>query len=101
MIRTFVPRWLMYPLIIILVINLGAIYSQAPVHDPQYVAMVKLLQWRDPVSGKAIDFPIDGTATLNQRMHAVENLQELDLSYTQLGKLPSEIGNLISFTDSF
>ena len=92
--RTFMPRLLIYPLIIVLVINLAAIYSQAPVHDPQVAAMVKLLKWRDPLSGQPLNLPIDRNAALDQQIRDLQNLQSLNLTYTQLSELPSEIGNL-------
>lgn len=94
MVRDFIPRLLIYPLIVVFVINIGAIYSRPPVHDPQFGALVKLLQWQDPVSGQQLNLPLDRTANLAQQITELQNLQEVDLAYTQVSELPPEIGNL-------
>ena len=45
------PRWLIIGLIVVSVVNLGAIYSRPPQHDTQFATMVRLLEWHDSVFG--------------------------------------------------
>lgn len=73
MIRDFIPRLLIYPLIIIFIINLSAIHYHPPVNGPQFAAMVRLLKWRDPVSGNLLNLPIDRSIPLNQQVIELHN----------------------------
>lgn len=94
--RTLIPRLLIYQLVVIFVINLGAIYSRPPQHDPQFMARLRLLAWHDPVSGQQLNLRIDPTTKLEQQLIALENLQVLDINYIDVSALPPEIGNLIN-----
>ena len=94
MVRDFMPRLLIYPFIVVWIINASAIYSHSPVHDPQFGALVKLLRWRDPISGQPLNLPINRTANLDQQIIELQNLKVLDLADTQVSELPPEIGQL-------
>ena len=74
--RTLVPRLLIYPLVVVFIINLGAIYSRPPMPDSQGAALVKLLKWHDPISGD-YHIRIDRTTPLDQQIIQLQNLKEL------------------------
>ena len=94
--RAIFPRWLIFPLIIIFATSVVATFSQPHRHDPTFVAMVRLLEWRDPVSGELLNLPIDRTAPLTQQVIALQNVEELYLPFNQLSELPPEVGNLVN-----
>jgi len=87
-------RWLILPLIITFVINLAAINISGPVHDPDFAALVKLLEWRNPVTGKELYLPLNHNASHQQQIKDLQNLETLDLSNQQLTTLPPGIGSL-------
>jgi Leucine-rich repeat (LRR) protein len=96
MFRTFIPRWLIVPLIIIFVINLAAINISPPQRDTPYAAMVRLLDWRDPVTGLELNLPVDRNVPVHEQVVELQELRILDLSNNQLSELPPEIGNLVN-----
>ena len=98
MVRDFIPRLLIYPFIVVWIINVSAIYSHPPVHKPQFVTMVKLLQWRDPVSNQQFNLGIDRNAPLTQQIIELQNLKALYLANTQVSELPPEIVALPNLT---
>lgn len=90
--------WFIYLLILIFVINLGAIYSVAspsPV-EPQFSALAKVLSWREPSTGKPLNLPINRQASLPHQVIDLYNLQWLNLRNNHLSELPPEIGYLIN-----
>lgn len=96
MFRTFIPRWLILPLTIIFVINLAAISISAPKPDSPDAAMVRLLEWRDLVTGLELNLPVDRNAPVEEQVAELRDLKVLDLSNSQLSELPPEIGNLVN-----
>lgn len=92
--RTLIPRWLIFSVMVIFIANLGAINIYPAHADPQFVAMVTLLEWRDPDSGQQLRLPVDRNAPVAQQVVDLQDLSWLDLSGNQLSELPPEIGKL-------
>ncbi|MCI0709494.1 MAG: hypothetical protein L0154_04960 [Chloroflexi bacterium] len=51
----WLPRKFIIIVIVVWLVNYAAMIGYAsPRHDPEFVAMVRLLEWRDPVSGQPL-----------------------------------------------
>jgi hypothetical protein len=64
----------------------------SPQEDADFEAMIRLLEWRDPVSDRQLNLPIDRHAPLYEQIIGLQRATKVDLTANELHELPPEIG---------
>ncbi|MCI0713847.1 MAG: leucine-rich repeat domain-containing protein [Chloroflexi bacterium] len=96
----WLPRKLIIIVIVVWLVTYAAMMGYAsPKHDPDFAAMVRLLEWRDPVTGQKLPLPIDRNQSFDEQIKDLRQLEVLYFAGTVLSELPPEIGFLVGLRE--
>lgn len=105
---SMMPSLLLRIVVFCYLLGFSVLKLLAPVHDPEWVMSVRLLQWRDPQTHEVLEFRdpvnmskvvVDREADLDVQVQQLQAMTSVSLSYQALTTLPPEIGYLENLTN--